>query len=228
VDVLVERAAVRGQRVAELAHGPLPRLDERGRVGGVRRSREAVEAGRVRGVVGLERDVADPAAEVEARAGRHRVACAVGDDDAVRTDVDDADLAVVEELFAADLRHGLERERRIGRHGADRDHAVVVGDDGAHAAGDEEVLDEVALTQLLLGGARDLLGRCGAVNGGHGVSFRWGSEQAHEAGEPQGQLGDEDDDEQQRGQYEQERHQLDDDRLELHLRDLGADEQHGC
>ena len=102
------------------------------------------------------------------------MALAVGDDRAGRADVDDADLAVVEELLAADLGHGLEREGRVGGHGADRDDAVVVRHDGADAAGHEEVLDEVAVAQVLLRGCGDLVGRRGAVDGVHGASFRSG------------------------------------------------------
>src|SRR5690606_17679003 len=65
MDVLVQRAAVRGQRIAELANVPLPRGDERGRMRGMGGRGEDIEA-RVGRHPGGERHRGGAAPDVQA------------------------------------------------------------------------------------------------------------------------------------------------------------------
>ena len=73
-----------------------------------------------------EDDVADAATEVQARALDEGVDLAVGGHGAGAADVDDADLAVLEEVLAADLGVARQGELDARRHRAAEHDAIVV------------------------------------------------------------------------------------------------------
>jgi hypothetical protein len=166
VDVLVERSAVRGERVTQLAHVALTGLHERGRVRRVGGGGQHVEVGRalLTGCLkGRHDDNARAASDIQARALGQQVLRAVDRDGSGTADIDDPALAVFEEETAADLRETRQVEGLGDRTDTDKHDSVVVGVDRVDLVIDEQVLDQVTLAEFRRVHPGHLLRACGVT-----------------------------------------------------------------
>lgn len=166
---------------AEVEALGFPERDEARRAFAVGRRREEVEPRRRDGVQRGERDFLAEA-DIEHVARAQRMALTACLDAPLAADVDDHELAPLQERGRARGLDRLQLQRLAEGHGAAEDHVVVMGVGEAEPAGLEEVADmEVAaqLGRVHRGGRGGIDGEADGVFGAHGVlPRRWVSEAA--------------------------------------------------
>ena len=175
MDELVDRALVAGLDAAQRALGGLLNGDELVLIAAMGRGRDHVELGRMLRVVALEGDLLVALGQVQAVLVVQVILLAIRRDRAgTVTDVEDADLAALQEVVGAEvgpyINALVDGDLLVHRHAAQRDHAIHVAVDSDHLiclvqAGDEHfvagLLGGVALEITLVAGITNIhTGNC--------------------------------------------------------------------
>ena len=127
-----------------------------------------IELGRIFRILALKVNLLGSLGDVQAVLVAHLEGLSVCGNAARAADIEDADLAALQEIMGAEVLPAVDSllngNLLCGRHAAQRHHAVHVGIHGHYLVGHIQVLNQELLPQLLGGVALYILLVCGITN----------------------------------------------------------------